>query len=945
MPSPTISPHASLNELLRASQGNGNDQFKSASRNRVKTVMHPPVPANGSGNNSPNQNSPQRPSLSLNRRSTTGNVTTQERSEKYASLQQTAGGPIPGAVPLNNASTTPSPSSSPAIIAGMENANVLAPTSSTGIIAGTNDSSTAFNHASWSAGANSPIRKTASTGMEFAHSNHQASRHIQQRRFSCDTSKMPIINNIHTGSQTKVEPRPKFETSHSPSDSYVNPFEDPAIIGDLTQPVPLTQLRSFPGSTGYHPLQHLTSITQTLNAPGEQFLEGLLSHRPPGPTHVRASTTGHIPQPISDPTSTSASHKHSVYDPLLNTQLRSSMSTDDLRNSTVNPTHFQSATLDIASLADIAAQLATMKPQKQDPGLEKKNNHLLTLGAEPEESTGTKKSHKRFLSQPFLRKSVEDGDDKNGHRRSISAGLAAVFKRGDDGDKDVTRSITPVGGRGRGKKGSPVQGTDGAGSSERPITPVRRKGLNLRRSSRPERNTEALSVGLEVIQSGSGEDLSTNIEIKMRSSEQDPSPHQISIPAVSDVLYPAKLCQLLEQYRVIDQNFAFDSLVGMTRAQMHHFLQEQKTASKMRKPASPDSSRLTSPLSSGSPVVASSLDQVSDLLTSQQQQLMETHVPIVASLFDADDLLLEGFYHEVCDASKNKAFDTSNEKSTRDRVEVAIFKNDTQRQFIVVYQGCAESQMKPIKKGEQKDGIDRRFQLGRKDDDKRFSEEQPVAVFPPFRKCYFNSEVEDKVFTKLDYLVEQHPFFDVVMTGHSFGGVLALLSSMRYANMRPQIMTSCFAFGCPKIGAIDFRYYVNSLPNLRVMRLEYGCDPWTNAPDHPNWCHAGHTIAIKYNETTNADKLEGSDELIVRAFKFGDNRPDSGGREGKRIGKILSRQTNKEKQMDHDIASYIHALKQIAGHVKGSVGLWPRRFVGEEGTGVEGLDKEKRSVC
>jgi len=199
-----------------------------------------------------------------------------------------------------------------------------------------------------------------------------------------------------------------------------------------------------------------------------------------------------------------------------------------------------------------------------------------------------------------------------------------------------------------------------------------------------------------------------------------------------------------------------------------------------------------------------------------QRQLMEAHVPIISSLLEADDLIVEGFYHEICDPATNKLFDTASEKSTRDRMEVAIFKNDAQRQFLVVYQGCSESQMRPVKKGENKEGVDRRFQLGRKDDDNRFSEDQPVVVFPPFRKAYFKCDVEEEVFAKLDELAERHPFFDIIMTGHSLGGVFAQLSSMRYANLRPAIMVSCFAFGCPKIGTSDFIYYVNSLPNLRV---------------------------------------------------------------------------------------------------------------------------------
>lgn len=521
--------------------------------------------------------------------------------------------------------------------------------------------------------------------------------------------------------------------------------------------------------------------------------------------------------------------------------------------------HRQSMTLDTASLADIAAQLAMLKPQKQQsqqqPQLQTSSNHLITLGNDPSDSTGTKKSHRRFKSQPFGRKSMtmadsfimsldvsnhinnnnnnishnytnemdhkKDEKESQGHRRSFSAGLAAVFRRDDnDGEKDRQRSVTPVGFRGAKDKkvGSGSHKKDDVGCKDRPTTPVEKgkgskgigifsRGTDIKIGGAGE-GQENVVVDDNVSPSRMMEDFSpAKMEIKLRSSEQDPSPHQVTIPSVHDVLYPARLCEALMQYRAIDQNFDYGSLVGMPRAQMNNFLLMIESSSPSRNKASTDSLRPSSPIGkqASTPKGASA-----------RQHLMEVHVPIIKFLANADDLILEGFFHEICDHTKGNSFDTTSDMSTRDRMEVAIFKSDARRQFFVIYQGCSETQDKPVKKGEHKDGIDRRFTLGRKEDDHRFSEEQPVVVFPPFRRAYFNSEIEKQVFTTLDSLAERHPFFDVVITGHSFGGVMALLSSMRYANIRSAIMVSCYAFGCPKIGNIDFRYYVNSLPNLRV---------------------------------------------------------------------------------------------------------------------------------
>jgi len=71
-----------------------------------------------------------------------------------------------------------------------------------------------------------------------------------------------------------------------------------------------------------------------------------------------------------------------------------------------------------------------------------------------------------------------------------------------------------------------------------------------------------------------------NPEIQLRSSEQDPSPHQMCIPKPADVLFPARLCHLLSEYRKIDQNFDFSTLIGMTRLSMSTFVRgESKSRS------------------------------------------------------------------------------------------------------------------------------------------------------------------------------------------------------------------------------------------------------------------------------------------------------------------------------------------------------------------------------
>jgi len=76
-----------------------------------------------------------------------------------------------------------------------------------------------------------------------------------------------------------------------------------------------------------------------------------------------------------------------------------------------------------------------------------------------------------------------------------------------------------------------------------------------------------------------------------------------------------------------------------------------------------------------------SLRVVTESPNTSEQQIMPAHRPILMSFLEcSDDITLEAFYHEVAaDRSNNRLFDTTSEKSTRDRMEVAIFKSDKNR--------------------------------------------------------------------------------------------------------------------------------------------------------------------------------------------------------------------------------------------------------------------------
>jgi hypothetical protein len=764
------------------------------------------------------------------------------------------------------------------------------------------------------------------------------------------------------------------------STATVNPFQSPSETPFVT--------------SASHPRIHQTQSfpTQNINVP--PFMQQQLYH--PYTTQIEQG-----PNMIHRPGSSSLTYSRP----------QPSLSYDAI-DPKRNAKHTKSLSLDTSSLAQIAAELSTLKPmtvphhsqQKkklffkdhnddEDRNVNNKNDdddyaHLVTLGDDPKDCTtpmANKRHHRKFLS-------FQGTMNSNNFN---TAAPSATSSRPNSGDGN----------------GSTVLSRPNSGSST--LRPNSGGSLLPRPISTP---SPTASVPTTTTINTNDE---TNTEIKIRSSEQDPTPHQMSIPTLSETLFQAKLCELMDNYRKIDQNFDFSCLIHMPTTQImecvHHFhsggpLRSSRTSLNTKTLKGVNSKRASIDTSDGFHRVSSiekmdalsgrrgSMESVTrvaspenntsstttfdpvgsggtplsfintELFNCNQQQLMVEHEPILSSILECGDLILEGFYYEgvthMSSDKKSKPFDTSNEKSTQDRMEVAIFKSDTRRQIIVVYQDSDENQSNPVKKREQKDGIQRRFHIGSGKNDNRFSEEQPYPVFPPFRKAYFeNGDIESKVFRTLDELSEQNPFYDVIMTGHSMGGVLSLLASMRYADAKPAIMVSCFAFGCPKVGSLDFRFYINSLPNLKVMRFEYGFDPWIYCPDHPMWVHVGHTIMISKCESktdasgpnhrvlhrTSSDGVVYANSrcLTVKAFKFGAIRPDSSGSVkgvGGGLGKILNR--HRERNMDHEISSYVHALEMLQTFDNSdNQGSWPISFVGEDGGGVQGLDHEKRLVC
>lgn len=370
---------------------------------------------------------------------------------------------------------------------------------------------------------------------------------------------------------------------------------------------------------------------------------------------------------------------------------------------------------------------------------------------------------------------------------------------------------------------------------------------------------------------------------KLRTSELDPFPHQVDLPTFTDVSINAELCSLLDNYRNVDQNFDFKQMVGLSRLSMEAFVR--------------------------SGIVPSSCS------------LVNNHCPIVKSILECtDDLMVEDFF------AFGKVDDVDN------RVEVAIFKSESRREIITVWRGTTDAQTKPVKNREVKN-----FQ----------AKDVKEHIFPSFYKAYYQQDLEAKVFARLEILMQENPFFDLVTTGFSQGAALATICASQFASSYAMMRVSCIVFGSPKVGCEEFRLKNHSLPNLKIVRIQTEDDPFVNSPADTVFVHVGHTILLstksqstmKPHSPPNSPRHVGNKKTLraVYAYKF--NTPPQAKSVFSRINKITP--TNKKSYQQHSVNSYVNGLKSL----KRLELPWPNDFVGENvGTGVQGMKNEKRNM-
>ncbi len=122
--------------------------------------------------------------------------------------------------------------------------------------------------------------------------------------------------------------------------------------------------------------------------------------------------------------------------------------------------------------------------------------------------------------------------------------------------------------------------------------------------------------------------------------------------------------------------------------------------------------------------------------------------------------------------------------------------------------------------------------------------------------------------THIQSEVAKNPNLNVVITGHSLGGAMAMLYCFLLQTKTPQLsVKNLITFGQPRCGNLEFINFYNSL-NIPYFRFVNDGDYVTDVPPpygKSSWSHAGKGFLLNFNSVTPYnDNYEKN--LMVRLF-------------------------------------------------------------------------------
>lgn len=119
-----------------------------------------------------------------------------------------------------------------------------------------------------------------------------------------------------------------------------------------------------------------------------------------------------------------------------------------------------------------------------------------------------------------------------------------------------------------------------------------------------------------------------------------------------------------------------------------------------------------------------------------------------------------------------------------------------------------------------------------------------IEVHMGFNNAVFKHGLFDRVLANVQSVLEKHPHYQLVTTGHSLGASDSVLTSVAMSQkFGPDRNILSVNFGCPRTGNRAWREYVNGLPNIGIWRFVNSVDIVPRLPD-ARFVHVGHTVQM-----------------------------------------------------------------------------------------------------
>ena len=121
-----------------------------------------------------------------------------------------------------------------------------------------------------------------------------------------------------------------------------------------------------------------------------------------------------------------------------------------------------------------------------------------------------------------------------------------------------------------------------------------------------------------------------------------------------------------------------------------------------------------------------------------------------------------------------------------------------------------------------------------------------IAIHTGFCKQLFASNLFVHMYTRLWWLMNQNPTYELFITGHSSGGAIATLFGYLIAPELTERQIQIVSFASPRVGNLAFKQDFNKRTNLKHWRITNQHDFIPRIP-YFGFHHVGEQICIRKN--------------------------------------------------------------------------------------------------